>query len=103
MYRKIEQNNILLIPLKYQLEKIPHLSFNPNFTLQAGDQVWIKQGGNYQNPGTTGTLLDANMQNERFSSLDEPRKLHIELNKPLNIKGFSGSEVILVKTGQPTG
>lgn len=101
--RKFEQDDVLIMPLRDQKEKIPFMKFNPDYTLKEGDALWITRGGTKEKKGTTGKLLGLGLDKGEFKSTDEPRELTFILDEPADVRGGSGLEVVHVETGNPIG
>lgn len=101
--RRFEQEDVMIMPLKDQGEKIAFMNFNPDYTLKEGDTLWITRGGSKDKKGTTGKLLGVGLDNGEFKSTEEPRELTLLLDQPADVRGGSGLEVIHVETGNPIG
>lgn len=101
--RKFEQEDVFIIPLRNQKEKVQFLDFDPDFKLKEGDALWITRGGTKESKGTTGKLIGVGLKDGEFVSTDKPRELTLTLDKPADVRGGSGHEIIHVESGKPIG
>ena len=101
--RKFEQEDVMIIPLQNQEEKVQFLDFDPDFKLKEGDKLWITRGGTKESRGTTGKLIGIGLKDGEFVSTEKPRELTFILDKPADVRGGSGHEVIHVQSGKPIG
>jgi len=99
-----KQQDVQILPLKDQAARVQFMDFSADYSLKAGERLWISRGAAMGlSLGTYGSLGDRNRIAGRFSSTNRPVKLVLNLESPADVRGGSGLPVIQVATGKPVG
>ena len=100
----IKQQDVQILPLQGKNPPVQFMEFSAEFELRAGERLWIRRGsGAGWNNGTIGRLRDRGLKAARFLPRNGPGELVMDLEKPADVRGASGSPVIQVATGKPVG
>jgi hypothetical protein len=100
--RVFKQKDVQVLPVLTPSPKLQFLAYNPDFTLQAGDEV-ILLNSLEQGVVVSGTLTARGMTEGSYKSSDGPRKLEVHTSKPFEAEGESGGPIIHKRTGTVIG
>ena len=96
----IKQKDVQALPVKSPNPKLQFLSYNPDFTLRAGDEVIILGPAGDRVPGVH---TARGMTAGAYKSADGPRELEARTSKPIMMAGGSGGPVLHKQSGAVIG
>ena len=96
----IKQKDVQALPVKSPEPKLQFLSYNPDFTLRAGDEVIILGPAGDRVPAV---LTTKGMTAGAYKSDDGPRELEARTRQPVMMAGGSGGPILHKQSGAVIG
>lgn len=97
------QEDVQILPLQNQQQKVQYVEFSPDYTLKAGEALWIARGGDGEEEGTSGTLMKRELTDGIYHPSMGHRELVMVFDTTADVRGASGMPVFQVSTGFPVG